>query len=196
MAASDAQRVTVALSGDRHHPGLGLGGDIEAQTAGVGPGRRIAGQGNVHEPLVAIADRGRIEAESLHRSRAQILDQHVAAVDQAQGRLSPFVSLQVKDDGPLAPVAVGPDCVAVGAHVPSRISNRRLDLDDVGAEVCQHTTDAGACDIASELDDPVTGQWSSHLGVHRSTGITSSAKRFIDSAATSLSRPPKVNQLR
>ena len=131
IGTPDPLRVVGPGAGQRHQAGLALGDLVVARAPALGPVVAEAGDRQHDQPRVALVQRRDPEAEPLEDAGAEVLDQHVGPVDQAQQDLVVGLVLEVEGDRLL--VAVGREEVRrlPGARVrrrtaaPSRGCRRR-----------------------------------------------------------------------
>ena len=124
----------VAQAADR------LADDAERRPVAVGAVLAEARDVRDHEARPSPAQHLRAEAELAELPGAEVLDQGIAALDQAQHDPGGLRVLQVERDAALvAGVAGPPERVAVELLAPLShgITARRLDLDDVRAKVAK-----------------------------------------------------------
>ena len=138
-------RRAVGRPGDRHQPGFGLDHEVVAGPAGIGRGRPVAGDREMDEARVQRLERRVAEPQPVETARPEVLDEHVAAGDQAAEDLPAGVRREVEPDRALVPVdrqgvgrgarpvRLGPDPGRPPAT--RRVAIGRLDLDHVGTEV-------------------------------------------------------------
>ena len=107
------------------------------------------------------------ELEALHGARREVLDQHVGRLDQVEQRLTTGVGLQVKHHTALVGVEhhelVGLDrLVRAEAQL---LTAGWLDLDDVGAQLCEQKPAVRAVVDLAQFEDPnaVKGLWHDHF---------------------------------
>src|SRR6185312_7359894 len=103
----------------------------------------IAGYGAADQRRIIPLQSLEREAESVHRARLEVLQQHVGAGDQLLETAAAFAVGEIDDDGILA--AVEPDEIAalpLRRYVVSarEIALGPLDLDDMGAGIGQPRT--------------------------------------------------------
>ena len=132
-------RRPVGLSGGRGAAGHRLHGDVHGGHVRVGTGGPVALAGGHDQARVARQQPRRAELQALHGARREVLDEHVGGLDQVEQRLAAGVGLQVEHHAALVGVEhhelVGLDRV-VRAEA-QRLTAGRLDLDHVGAQLCE-----------------------------------------------------------
>ena len=100
----------------------------------------------------------RRKAQRLELAGAHVLDQHAGVGDEPPQIRLALVGLEVERDGLLVAVGELPE-IGVGlartgpAHAAGRIATRRLDLDDLGAEIGEVSPGSRAGHHRGELDD-------------------------------------------
>ena len=98
----------------------------------------------------------RAELQALHGARRVVLDEHVGGLHQVEQRLAAGVGLEVEHHAALVGVEhhelVGLDRV-VRAEA-QRLTAGRLDLDDVGAQLCEKQPAIGAVVDLAQFEDP------------------------------------------
>ena len=123
------------LHGDVHGGHVRVGARGPVALAGGHDQARVVGQ----EPL-------RAELQAFHGARREVLDEHVGGLHEVEQRLAAGIGLEVEHHAALVGVEhhelVGLDRV-VRAEA-QRLTARRLDLDDVGAELCEKQPAIGA----------------------------------------------------
>src|SRR5262249_47569847 len=141
-------------------PGEPRGGWVGAGAVFVGAGLAVAGGGDVEEPRVERGRRLVAEPEPLHDAGPEVLDEDVGARDQLPGDGLAVGVLEVDGQAPLVPVGrheedADPVLVEVAARpVPlPECPARRLDLDDVGAEVGEERVARGAEQELGEAEE-------------------------------------------
>ena len=158
----DLHRRAVREAGEVHHAGLGLDDEVVARAVRLGAGLAEAGDRAVHEPRVQPGERLVPEAELVHRSRPEVLEEHVALARERLKDLASLGRLEVQGDALL---------VAVDRHEVRRLAldERRpaarvvalaglLDLDDLGAHVTEHHGAEGTGEDAGEVENADTGE--------------------------------------
>lgn len=119
----------------------------------------VSGHARQHEPRVALAEHVVTQTPLLQRAGPETLDHHVGGLDQLQEQLLPAWVAQVEGDAALVAGMDGPEevvTVQLGlAPVPQRVRPVGcLDLDHVGAMICQQPSAERAGDEGPELQDP------------------------------------------
>ena len=110
----------------------------------------------------------RAEADLFERARPEILDQDVAPGDEAQQRVLRAVVAEVEHDRALvARIGLPVQLLAAVAPVAQRIARRRLDLDDVGAEIGELEGEHVAGDQPRQVEHANAGERSGRGGVER-----------------------------
>ena len=98
----------------------------------------------------------RAELQSFHGARREVLDEHVGGLDQVEQRVAAGVGLQVEHHAALVGVEHH-ELVRLDRLVraePQRLPTRRLDLDDVGAELCEKQPAVRAVVDLAQFQDP------------------------------------------
>ncbi len=149
-------RRSLRSAGDRGQPALGLDQQIIGLAVGVGAVVAIAGNGAADQFWVIFSQALQREAELVHRSRLEILQQHIRAGDQRFERGAAFLGREVDDGGILA--AVEPDEVAAlslgrGIVAAGKVAFRPLHLDDMGAGIRQPRAAEGGGDRLFDGND-------------------------------------------
>ena len=98
----------------------------------------------------------RAELKALHGARREVLDEHVGGLDQVEQRLATGVGLQVEHHAALVGVEhhelVGLDRL-VGAEA-QLLTAGWLDLDDVGAQLCEQQPAVWTVVDLAQFEDP------------------------------------------
>ena len=108
-----------------------------------------------------------MQLEALHGARREVLDEHVGGLDQVEQRLATGVGLQVQHHAALIRVEhhelVGLDRL-VGAEA-QLLTAGWLDLDDVGAQLCEQKPAVRTVVDLAQFEDPdaVEGRWHDHF---------------------------------
>ena len=189
---ADPLRVVGSGAGERHQAGLALGDLVVAGATALGAVVAEAGDRQHHEARVALHERVDPEPEALEDAGAEVLDEHVGAVDELQQHLAVGLGLEVEGDGLL--VAVGGEevrrlAVVLGADErrppPAGVvaAARGLDLDDAGAEVAHHHRGVRPGQGTGEVDDQDAVQRAGH-GPH--PGRTSAAQTSSGPTTTTI----------
>ncbi len=149
--------VDVAEAGDR------LAARGEARAVAVAAALAVARDARVDAARIDGVHLLGAEVPALHRARAEVLDDHVGARAQLGRDLLAARLAQVERDGALvAREHRPPERVVVVAQAPPlahRVAaRRRLDLDDVGAEVAEQRADERAGQELAELDRAQAGE--------------------------------------
>jgi hypothetical protein len=125
--------------------------EIEAALRVVRPRLPVAGNRYVHETRVAGRQRGVVEAECSHHTRAAVFRENVCRIHQPRGDLAPLRGFEIQHDAALSPVdrVVGRRVTTDAAgHPAGHVAFRRLDLDDVGAQIGEeHRTERPRHDL-------------------------------------------------
>ncbi len=117
------ERAPVGLAVDGGEPAHRLGQGREPGTAGVGAVLPEAGHAQDDEPGVAADEVVRREAEPLERAGAEVLDEHVGAVDEAAHVRQAVVGLEVEHDAALAPAdELPPQPFPVARVAPAQVA--------------------------------------------------------------------------
>jgi hypothetical protein len=158
---AEPRRAAVRLAGHRHHAGEGLQHVVVARSVLERPTRPVAGDRDMDQPRVQPDQPGVGQAEPLRRGRREVLQQHVAAADQALEDRLALRRLQVQGQAALA--AVGAEEIG-SAPVHHRrpaavlVAGEVLDLDHLGAEVGEELAAGWAGQHAAEVEDPGPAQ--------------------------------------
>ena len=136
---ADARRA-VRSAGDRGKSAFGLDQQVVGLAVRVGAVVAIAGDGAADQLGVVLAQAFQREAELVHRTGLEVLDQDVGAGDQVFEIRATFAGGEVDHHGILA--AVEPDEIAALSLcrrivAARKIAFRPLHLDDMGARVGQ-----------------------------------------------------------
>ena len=176
----DAHRLRrLAVGQHRQQPGHRLADRVVARAAAIGTFRAEAGDRAIDQPGIVRGQRLVAEAKPVHRAGAEILDDDIGGARQPARRRLPVLGLQVERDALLVAVHRTERAVVVGlAPHPERIAAiRRLDLDDLGAQIGQQHAGEWTADVAGEFEDldavkgaGVHGRCS-RPGAHAATGL-------------------------
>ncbi len=159
---ADPHGLTRLGAGDGQQAGATLDDHVVGRSVGVGPRIPEAGAGDVHQPLVEGAEPPVVEPQPRQHARAEALDQHVGRPKQIGEYLAPGLVLEVQRDRTLA--AVEADEVAGSAAGQERaeparvVAPRRLDLDDLGAQIAQDHVRERPGEHPRHVDDDDPGQ--------------------------------------
>ncbi len=146
-----------AFAGNAHQPTHALGDQIEAATAGIGPGPSKAGDPAVDQARVVLAKRVVTNSQAVHGAGPVVLDQRVRRTHQTAQHGLAALALEVYGDAAFVAVdhqegrRLAADVRWQGA---ARIvaAGHLLDLDHLGAHVGQHQpADRSGHDV-SQLD--------------------------------------------
>src|SRR5205807_2594456 len=160
-------RRIVGKAGDAHRAAHRLRDRFVALVVGVGPVRAEALDARVDQARVELLDRRIAEAEALDDARAEVLEQHVAGLQQGAKHVLGARVLEIQGEASLVrvegqieeAVRVGP----IREHLPGGVALDRLfHLDHVGPEPGQHLTARGPRLIVRDIDDPDARQRSAH----------------------------------
>ena len=124
--------------------------EVQVVTRLVRPGARlpITGDGDHHQLRVECVQASGIQAHALQHARAEAVDHHVGGGQPvAQGGEVGFVP-----EIDLAALLAVVECLEQRAQRTGRVAFRRLDLDDLGAQVAQHAGAERARQVAREVD--------------------------------------------
>ena len=145
----------LAVGQHREQAGHRLADRVVAGPAAVRAFRTEAGDRAIDQPRIVGGERLIAEAEPVHRAGAEILDDDVGSERKLSRRRLAVLGLQVERDALLVAVHRAERAVVVGlAPHPERIAAvRRLDLDDLGAQVRQQHAGERPADIAGEFED-------------------------------------------
>src|SRR5207249_4238958 len=133
----------------RREAGPRLEDGVEAGQRSEGPGRAVAGDRHVHQPRVQARQVIPADPEPVHDTRAEVLDDDVGAADEVEEYLAARCALQVEYQRALAAVPAD----EAEELEPERIAARRLDLDDVGAELGEQQRTERTRDEIAEVED-------------------------------------------
>ena len=150
LVAQDGRRVA-RLAGELIHQARDAAQPLDDVVIGrppaVGPVLAPAVDAGVDQPRIALAQRLRPEPEPIELLRPDVVHEHVGPIDQPQQRLARRRGLEVEHDAALVAVDPHEQRGHVAAHarpgVARGVALRRLDLDDVGAEIAQHLRGIG-----------------------------------------------------
>jgi len=151
---------------------------VLARLGGLGPAAAEAGGRGIDDVRLAGADLGVTETEALQNPRAEVLDHHVGALDQAVDDLAGLGVLEVDGEQPL--VAVGAEVeradtidIGVGSRpVALEGALGRLDLDYIGAHVGQILGRCRTLQIVAEAHHPHVAEHGAPLLVYLVHGQT------------------------
>ena len=142
--------------------------DQRAETGLLGIGAGLAEAGNAHDDEARVARQQQIggEAHGLERAGPVVLDEDVGRLHQPQQRLARRVAAQVQDHRHLVAAVRFPEQLfAAVAPSAQRIAFRRLDLDDLGAEIAELQRQHVAGDEAREIEHAHAAQGALRAGV-------------------------------
>jgi hypothetical protein len=142
--AADAHRAAARLPGDRHDAGQALRDLIESGALAIRAVLSETGNARQHDSRIDLAQRLVVDAQPILHVGAEILDDDIRVLHEPEKNLAPLRVLEVQRDRALVAMQVlEVRAVARAAHV---LDFRRLDLDDVGAEIRKlaHAARAGA----------------------------------------------------
>jgi hypothetical protein len=150
---------TVDVANAAHR--LGHGG--EARTRRVGARLAVARDPTHDELWIRLPQLRWADVPPLERSGPEVLDEHVAALRELEQEPLALALAQVERDALLVAALYGPPerAVVIAGLSPltKRIRlTRRLDLDDLRAEIAQQPSGERPGEEHSELDDSNTGQ--------------------------------------
>ena len=144
-----------------HQAGPRVVGDAVARQVLVGAGGAVAGDPAEHDAGVDLAQLLVAEAAALERAGAHALDHGVALAGQLEERGHALGALEVEHEAALAAADVQVHQRHAlddrPRHLADVVTRRRLDLDDVGAEVGQRGGD-GARPEDGHLEDADAGE--------------------------------------
>src|SRR5205085_4152741 len=140
---------------EHRHAGEALQHLVEATLLAERPLVAITGQPGINEARVELFKTRIIDAEASRHRGPEILDQHIGALDHAVQDRESLLLLQIEGNGALA--AIGPEEKAsltrqAGGELAQHVALRRLDLDDVGAEIGEERATVGPCQITAEIE--------------------------------------------
>ena len=193
VADIGADDVTVgrAAPSGRDHAGHGLGDHVVGGPVHVGALARTrvaeAADGAIDEPRVALMEHLPAHSERVHDPCAHVLDECVRRFDELQELLPLVVVGEVERDAPLVAVVVGePGAeVALGVlpgerrHLAGQLAPRRLNLDDISAQVGQHHRRPRSRQRMGAVDDANALQRPRVLGGHRGYTLVCGQVRLI-----------------
>ena len=140
----------------------------EAGQRRVGPGLAEARHPHDDEARIAPVQDTRAEPHLLQRAGAEILDQDVGGRDQRQQRVLGRGVAEVQHDGALvARIGLPMQFLAAVAPVAQRVARRRLDLDDVGAEIGELKRQHVAGDEPRQIEHAHAGERPGGVGLER-----------------------------
>ena len=150
LVAEDGRRVA-RLAGQLVHQAGDAAQTLDDVVIGrppaVGPVLAPAMDAGIDQPRVALGERVRAKPQRLELLRPDVVHEHVGLIDHAQQHVARLRALQVEHDAPLVAVDPHEQRGHVAAHarpgVARGVALRRLDLDDVGAEIAQHLRGIG-----------------------------------------------------
>ena len=119
-------------------PGAGLGDEVVGGRVGERPGGSEGAHAPDHERGMCRVDVLPVEPESRGPLAGEIVQGDVGRAQDPHARRAPVLVLEIDDDGALPSVQrneVPPDPRRDRHHVAIAVPARRLDLDDVGAEI-------------------------------------------------------------
>ena len=116
---ADLHRRPIGVAGHRHQPGDGLRQQVVSGTFGIGAGKATHGGDN--EVRVALAERIGLEAQAQGGRRPIVVDEQIAARQEAVQGDATFIGAQVEHDAALVAI----DRCEVGAAPIRRIAPPR-----------------------------------------------------------------------
>src|SRR5262249_50555168 len=137
-----------------------------------------AGERTVHEPRIDRAQALVVSAEALHHTRTKAFHDHIGGLRELFQQLFPTGRFEVERDRTLVSI----DRIVRRATlliVAQRTSERRLDLDDMGAHAAEDHGAQLTRRNAHELEDSHTVEWTHD---HRPPVCKLTKSRFIDTA--------------
>jgi hypothetical protein len=168
---ADALRVVGSGAGQGHQPRLALGDLVVARATALGTVVAEAGDREDDQSRVALQQGVDAEPQPFEHAGAEVLDQHVGAVDQLQQDVAVGVGLEVERHGLLVavrreevrrlPLALRPD---EGRPPPAGVVavSRSLDLHHPGAEVAEHHRGVRPREGPGQVDDEDAVQGTGH----------------------------------
>ena len=151
-------RVAARLAGEAHDPAHPLHDEVVSGPGATGAILAEAADVTHDDARRDRADAVVGEAEVRERPRAEVLDQHIAALDHSLEHALPLGVLEVEGDAPLVAI----DREVIRRHAldlrrhprPGLVTGpRELDLDDVGAVVGEHQRAIRTGERAREIED-------------------------------------------
>ena len=161
----------LVVVGRGHDPGPGVVGDAVGGQVLVGAGHAVPGDGHeddlrVDLPEVVVAEAAAGQGPGTHR-----LHHRISGAGQLAEDLDALGRAQVDGDAALAPVGVQEEQRGAlddrPGHLAPVVTGRRLDLDDLGAEVDERLGDGGGTEDRG-LEDPHAGEGARGRHAHKS----------------------------
>ena len=154
---------------EHRHAGEALQHLVEATLLAERPLVAVTGQPGINEARVELFEARIIDAEASRHRGPEILDQHIGALDHAVQDRQPLLLLQIEGNGALT--AIGPEKEAsltrqAGGELAEHVALRRLDLDDVGAEIGEQGAAIGTGEVAAEIEHRDAAERSGGLSGH------------------------------
>ena len=148
---------------------------VVGRAPGIGAGEAEARDGGIDDPRRAAPGRRLADPQPLRHAGAEILHQHVGALDQGEQRFEAGGVLEVDGDGTLVAVVVeegGSEAPRPGRDAAGVVAAGRgvLHLDDVGTLVGQHHGGRRPGDHAGKIDDANAVQRAGHGGLPERQG--------------------------
>src|SRR5215471_1246354 len=155
-----AHRTSAGMAGDRHQPAHALRDLVKACTGAIGAGLSEAGNRRENDPPIPRMQGLVVDAEPILHVGPEILHHHVGPRHQLQKNVASLRVFQIQRKRALVTVQVEHVVtVTRSAHAFIRIYARgRLDLDHVGAEICQNAAAGRTCAHAGEVQNPKMAQ--------------------------------------
>jgi hypothetical protein len=166
------------LAGEEAH--LGVDDRRVGGAAALGAGLAESGDRQHDQPGVDLLHVLPGQAELGHDPGPVVLHHDVGLGDELQHQLAGAFGQQVDADGALSGVllvVVAADAVDLPAHQAGHVPFRGLHLQDVGAEVRQHTGGEGARQHAGEVQDANACQGIVHVAFSSASGRPRAAPR-------------------
>ena len=166
---TDPLEVVRARTRDRHEPRLALGDLVVAGTTALGTVVAEAGDRQDHQARVELQAALRGEAQAVHNAGAEVLDDHVCALDELFENVLAVLALEIQRDGFLVAVArqeVRGLLLVFRPHVLRAPAARVVTaggvfyFDDPRAEVAEDLACVRAGESAGEVYDGVAVEWS------------------------------------
>ena len=143
--------------------GIGLQDRVHRRTFGERARLAEARDRQIDDARFALGDRGVAEAQAIDHAGPEALQEHVGTVDQAPQDGAAILLLQVERDGALAEVGgqrIGALVAIHHAEIACPVADAgRLDLDDVGAILCEQHGAIGTGDALAHVDHLQAGEW-------------------------------------
>ena len=161
-------RCALRFAGDRHRPAHALDQEVVAGARRIGAVLAEAGDGAVDQSRIGLAHRGCVEPVFDEPADLEVFDHHIGMGGEAMHQRLAFLRAEIGRDRALA--AIGRVEIGGGEMLVARaldegrapfagvVAFRRLDLDDIGAEIGEELADPGPGKDARQFEDAQAGE--------------------------------------